>query len=260
MDARLDIGQAGAASTGAPWIIPDSDAATPAVFGSASGLAEPTAHVTTATPNLLIGKSLGRHQLSYAVVKRCMDLVLASAALVAFAPVMLLIALVNRLDSPGPVIFKQTRIGRDGHPFVIYKFRTMRPDRRRAQLPFVGPDRRIRHKDPNDPRITRVGRVLRRTSLDELPQLWNVIRGEMSLVGPRPELPEIVEWYEPWQHQRHVVRPGLTGWWQISGRSNCPMHEHTELDIYYVEHMGFRLDMLILARTVRVALSGFGAF
>ncbi len=115
-------------------------------------------------------------------------------------------------------------------------------------------------KARNDPRVTRVGRFLRRTSLDELPQLFNVLRGDMSLVGPRPELPEIVATYEAWQHDRHRVLPGLSGWWQIHGRSDKPMHQHTELDIYYVSHVSFLLDVYILLRTLVVVIAGRGAF
>jgi lipopolysaccharide/colanic/teichoic acid biosynthesis glycosyltransferase len=116
------------------------------------------------------------------------------------------------------------------------------------------------HKIKDDPRVTRVGRLIRRTSIDELPQLINVIRGEMSLIGPRPELPQIVRDYEPWMHRRHLVRPGLTGWWQVRGRSDLPMHEHTDLDIYYVEHVSWRLDLRILKQTVRIVVCGLGAY
>jgi lipopolysaccharide/colanic/teichoic acid biosynthesis glycosyltransferase len=125
---------------------------------------------------------------------------------------------------------------------------------------FKAADGTWRHKMPDDPRVTRAGRLLRRTSVDEWPQLINVIRGQMSLVGPRPELPNIVKTYEPWQHLRHLVRPGMTGWWQVQGRSDLPMHEHTELDLYYVKHVSFRLDLQITARTVGVVLRGLGAF
>jgi lipopolysaccharide/colanic/teichoic acid biosynthesis glycosyltransferase len=193
-------------------------------------------------------------------LKRALDLLLASVALAGLLPLLLLVALAVRLEDGGPALFRQVRVGRYGRPFVVYKFRTMRPDRRTAARPFAGPDRRQRHKSPRDPRVTRVGRLLRATSLDELPQLLNVVRGEMSLVGPRPELPEIVVRYAPWQHQRHLVRPGLTGWWQINGRSERPMHEHTELDLYYVAHLSFGLDARILLRTVRVILARTGAF
>ncbi len=138
--------------------------------------------------------------------------------------------------------------------------RTMIPDRRKERLPFGETDCRQRHKTPNDPRLTRVGKFLRRTSIDELPQLLNVVRGQMSLVGPRPELPEITERYAAWRHRRHLVRPGLTGWWQVQGRSDLPMHENTELDLYYVEHGSFRLDLRIVLRTFHILFSRKGAF
>jgi lipopolysaccharide/colanic/teichoic acid biosynthesis glycosyltransferase len=136
----------------------------------------------------------------------------------------------------------------------------MIPDRRRNNLPYDGPERRIRHKSRTDPRVTRLGKLLRSTSIDELPQLVNVLLGDMSLVGPRPELPAIVAGYAPWQHQRHLVRPGITGWWQVRGRSDFPMHEHTELDIYYVAHKSLWFDLRILFETVRTVLVRSGAF
>jgi len=192
--------------------------------------------------------------------KRCLDVALAAIALVCTSWLMALLALLVRLDSPGPAIFRQTRIGRGGKPFTVYKFRTMRVDPSGELRLFRTEDGRYVHKIKDDPRVTRVGRFLRRTSLDELPQLWNVLRGEMSLVGPRPELPQIVRCYEPWQHARHIVRPGITGWWQISGRSHLPMHEHTEYDLYYVEHLSFWLDVKILLRTLWITVRGVGAF
>ena len=189
--------------------------------------------------------------------KRFIDVAVALVLLIAVAAGLLLIAIVIRLDSPGPVLFRQTRIGKCGRPFVIYKFRSMFHNSRTAAANPCS-DRSLKAR--NDPRVTRVGRLLRRTSLDELPQLFNVLRGDMSLVGPRPELPEIVATYEPWQHDRHRVLPGLSGWWQIHGRSDKPMHQHTELDIYYVRHVSFLLDVYILLRTLVVVLAGRGAF
>jgi lipopolysaccharide/colanic/teichoic acid biosynthesis glycosyltransferase len=133
-------------------------------------------------------------------------------------------------------------------------------DRRTFLRRSFADDRRRTHKSRWDPRVTRVGRILRRTSLDELPQLWNVLKGEMSLVGPRPELPQIVMRYEEWQHARHLVTPGLTGWWQVNRDGKRLMHEATELDLYYVQNQGFTLDFAILLRTVRVVLLGTGSF
>lgn len=194
------------------------------------------------------------------VFKRWLDLVIASLTLVALSPLLAAVALAIRADSRGPAIFRQVRIGKAGNPFTIYKFRTMTVDHGPGFRTFLAPDGDYQHKIPDDPRITRVGHVLRQTSLDELPQLLNVVRGEMSLVGPRPELPELVYRYAPWQHRRHLVRPGLTGWWQIHGRGNQPMHAHTELDLYYVRRMSFKLDAAIVFRTFRVVFSRSGAF
>jgi lipopolysaccharide/colanic/teichoic acid biosynthesis glycosyltransferase len=193
------------------------------------------------------------------VLKRWIDLLIASVLIVILAPVMLLIALAIWLDIRGPVIYRQRRIGRYGVPFTVYKFRTMIPDRRKAMQPYPGPERRKVHKSATDPRVTRIGKIMRRTSLDELPQLFNVLRGEMSLVGPRPELPEIVIRYEPWQHIRHLVLPGITGWWQTRGTCGL-MHEHTDLDIYYVQHVSLAMDIRILLGTVRALVSRAGAF
>jgi len=194
--------------------------------------------------------------------KRAIDIVLASIALILLLPPLALIALIIVCDSAGPALFRQERIGKGGRPFVMLKFRTMVADRRARD---AGPpkglgERRRVHKSPEDPRITAVGRFLRRSCLDELPQLWNVLGGSMSLVGPRPELPEIVARYEPWQHLRHVVAPGITGWWQIERDGVHLMHEATELDLFYLEHWSIGLDLQILARTVVIVLRGVGAF
>lgn len=196
----------------------------------------------------------------YPLVKRAGDLVVAGVAVVGFSPIFALAALAIWCESRGSVIFWQARVGKDGTLFTMYKFRTMIPDRRAMRVPYRGSERRVRHKTKSDPRVTRVGKILRRTSIDELPQLFNVLRGEMSLIGPRPELPQIVERYAPWQHLRHRVKPGMTGWWQVQGRSDLPMHEHTELDVYYVTHQSFALDMMILFRTFRAVLRRSGAF
>ena len=193
-------------------------------------------------------------------IKRAIDVAVAVVALLLGAPLLLLIAVAIRLDSPGPAVFRQERVGRGGRSFTVLKFRTMRADPSGKLRLFRGADGRLAHKVRHDPRVTRVGRFLRATSLDELPQLVNVLRGEMSLVGPRPELVPIVAGYAPWQHRRHAVRPGLTGWWQVCGRSDRPMHEHTELDLHYVDNVSLGFDLLILVRTVRVVLLGKGAF
>jgi lipopolysaccharide/colanic/teichoic acid biosynthesis glycosyltransferase len=204
-------------------------------------------------------QALGRILYS-TVFKRVLDVMAAATMLVMLTPLLILVALIIRLESPGQVIYRQARVGRNGVPFTIYKFRTMIPDRRKQPAPIPGEDRRKRHKSERDPRVTGVGRFLRRSSIDELPQLFNILKGDMSFVGPRPELPQIVENYQDWQLQRHLVTPGLSGWWQVVGRSDLPMHEHTDLDIYYVENQSFTLDAKIVLLTFRALLSRGGAF
>jgi exopolysaccharide biosynthesis polyprenyl glycosylphosphotransferase len=196
------------------------------------------------------------------VVKRIFDLVIATATLLLLWPVMLIIAIAIKLDSPGPAILKQERVGENGRIFTVYKFRSMVQDADKMLNDVIQrtDDGAIIHKRPDDPRITRVGRFIRRTSLDELPQLFNVVKGDMSMVGPRPELPFIVENYESWQHKRFAVQPGITGWWQINGRSDKPMHMHTEDDLYYISHYSPLLDLQILFKTVGVVLRGKGAY
>lgn len=184
------------------------------------------------------------------------DRVVASIGLVVLSPLIGLIALLVRRTLGSPVLFRQERVGLRGEPFGIVKFRTMRPDRRGSGQPArtlpVPEDRRKTHKTPADPRHTPLGRVLRAWHLDELPQLIHVSRGDMSLVGPRPELVGVVERYEPWQHRRHAVRPGLTGLWQISEAAGSPgeMHKHTALDIEYVDTVSWWNDLKILVLTI----------
>lgn len=191
-------------------------------------------------------------------MKPIVDLIGAGVLLVLLLPVLLAVASAVRVKLGRGTIYRQERMGRDGKPFVMYKFRTMRPDRRRAQGPFEGPDRRISHKRDDDPRHTPVGRFLRRSSLDELPQLWNVVKGNMSLVGPRPELPHVVARYEPWQHQRHRVKPGLTGFWQVSERAGGLAYEGVDLDIQYLRQLSLWTDLRVLLRTVPVTLRRTG--
>ncbi len=194
------------------------------------------------------------------VLKRGFDVVVASVLLFAVLPIVLTVALAVRLGLGSPVLFRQQRLGRNGKPFFVLKFRTMDRDRRRrmAAATWDGEDRRRTHKTDHDPRHTGVGRFLRRTSLDELPQLWNVVRGDMSLVGPRPELVEVAARYAPWQHGRHVVRPGITGLWQITARGDTPMHEATHIDLEYVAALSWRTDLSILLRTPLAVLRRSG--
>jgi exopolysaccharide biosynthesis polyprenyl glycosylphosphotransferase len=196
------------------------------------------------------------------MVKRAFDLVAGTLFQIFMLPIMTGIAIAIRLDSPGPALFKQIRVGENGRLFGMYKFRTMVQDaeQRLGEVLQHDENGNLIHKFPDDPRITRVGHFLRRTSLDEVPNIFNVLRGEMSLVGPRPELPMLVENYQPWQHKRFAVPQGMTGWWQINGRSDKPMHLHTEDDLYYVQHYSLWLDIKILIKTVWVWLRGRGAY
>jgi len=194
--------------------------------------------------------------------KRISDIVFSLIGLILFFPLMLLIALAIKLDSPGPVLFKQIRVGKGGQKFVFYKFRSMHQGAEEEQPKLtdldevVGPTFKIR----NDPRCTRVGRILRRTSLDELPQLYNVLRGEMSLVGPRPALPSEVEQYKEWHRRRLEISPGITGLWQVSGRSELTFDEMCLLDIYYLENWSPLLDLKIALKTIPAVITGTGAY
>jgi exopolysaccharide biosynthesis polyprenyl glycosylphosphotransferase len=196
------------------------------------------------------------------LLKRTLDVLLAGAGLVLLAPLWGLIALVVRLDSPGPILFCQERVGRGGAHFILLKFRSMRQDADQVVKELLvfneatGPLFKMR----KDPRLTRIGRFLRRWSLDELPQLWNVLRGDMSLVGPRPPLPREVDQYEPWQLRRLEAAPGLTGLWQVSGRSELSFDEMVMLDLYYIENWSLALDLRILLRTLPAVFRGGGAY
>ncbi len=185
-----------------------------------------------------------------AVAKRLLDLVLCSFALLLTAPIFLIAAVLIRRDSPGPVFYRQSRIGKDGAPFRMFKFRTM--------YTHLSGDA-VAPSSPDDPRITPVGRYLRRYSLDELPQLLNVLFGEMSMVGPRPEMPFIVATYGPLQRERLRAKPGITGLWQISYARNEAIHENIDYDIYYVEHRSLLLDVVILFLTMFAVVKGTGA-
>ncbi len=187
-----------------------------------------------------------------AALKRALDLLLGGAGCVLGAPLLALAALAIRLESPGHAIYRQTRVGRDGRAFQIYKLRTMV---RGAE--FTGAGLAIQE---GDERITRVGALLRRASLDELPNLWNVVRGEMSIVGPRPTVQVQVDQYTARQRGRLAVKPGITGWAQVNGRASLPWSERIELDLWYVEHWSLWLDLRILARTARLVLRGEGLY
>ncbi len=196
------------------------------------------------------------------LLKRGFDLVVGSLLLLLSALPMLLIAIAIKLDSRGPSIFRQERIGENGRVFGMYKFRTMVADAevRQVEVNEDLQDDEVLHKRPDDPRVTNVGHFLRRYSLDELPQLMNVLKGDMSLVGPRPEMPWLVDRYESWQRKRFAVPQGITGWWQINGRSDKPMHLNTEDDLYYVYNYSLWLDIQILLKTPLAVFRGVGAF
>jgi exopolysaccharide biosynthesis polyprenyl glycosylphosphotransferase len=203
--------------------------------------------------------------------KRISDLVIAAVTLALLSPFWLLIALLIKFDSKGPVLYTQERVGMDGRIFLVYKFRTMRMDadseiHREYQRKFiaghaeanVGDEDSPAYKLRDDPRITRVGRILRRLSLDEVPQLFNVLRGDMSIVGPRPPIPYEVEAYELRHRKRLDMKPGLTGLWQVSGRNRLPFEEMVKLDLFYIENWSLLFDLKIIMRTVMVMLRGDG--
>ena len=194
--------------------------------------------------------------------KRCLDVLVALVLLVVASPLLVAVALVVAATSDGPVLFRQERVGVDGRRFTLWKFRTMHvsgvPDR--SALRSDRSDRGPLFKMADDPRVTGVGRVLRRHSIDELPQLWNVLRGDMSLVGPRPALPDEVACYNDLARRRLLVKPGLTGPWQVGGRSDLSWRQGLELDLHYVDHACLRYDLRVLLATVRVVLRPVGAY
>jgi exopolysaccharide biosynthesis polyprenyl glycosylphosphotransferase len=196
------------------------------------------------------------------VVKEFFDRLGAALLLVLLSPVLVAVALCIRRDSPGPVFFRQVRVGRDGQHFLIYKFRSMYLDAeaRLAEIQHLNEYDGVLFKVRNDPRVTPVGRWLRRLSLDEVPQLFNVLRGDMSLVGPRPPLPEEVAVYPDDMRRRLAVKPGMTGLWQVSGRSDLPWEEAVRLDLRYVENWSLSLDLVILMRTVAAVTRSSGAY
>ena len=200
-------------------------------------------------PSLDMRKTSG--DLIYRTLKRTMDLMIATVGCVIFLPLWIIIGIAIKLDSPGPIIFKQERVGGHGKRFVLWKFRTM----------YHGvKNQEFAPKNLKDKRVTRVGRFLRKTSLDEVPQFWNVLIGNMAIVGPRPEMPFIVDKYTEWQKRRLDVKPGITGLWQILGRKDLPLHENIEYDFYYIKNKSLFLDIVIIMKTFTVIISGKGAY
>ena len=195
--------------------------------------------------------------------KRLMDILVSAPLLVLLFPLLLLVALAIRLEDPGPALFKQTRVGRWGKLFTIWKFRSMYTDaeaRKEALLARSDMAGSVRFKMKDDPRITRVGRIIRKTSIDELPQLWNVLKGDMTLVGPRPTMPSETDRYSLWERRRLEVIPGLTCIWQVSGRSDIPFDRQVELDVEYILSQSLWTDIKLLLKTIPVLLLGKGAY
>jgi lipopolysaccharide/colanic/teichoic acid biosynthesis glycosyltransferase len=200
----------------------------------------------------------------YPAIKRWLDVVIASIMFIVLAPVMAAVALAIRLDSPGPIIFRQTRVGKNHRPFTFYKFRSMyhKADVSVHQAfvcGLINGQQSKTYKMTGDKRITRVGAFIRKTSLDELPQLINILNGDMTLVGPRPPIPYEVAAYQEWHHRRLAVTPGLTGLWQVRGRSLVSFDDMVKMDIDYVRQRSLALDLILLIQTIPVVLSGRGA-
>lgn len=194
----------------------------------------------------------------YEFVKRIIDILLSILAIIVLSPIFLIVAIAIKLDSSGPVVYSQTRVGKNEKHFKMFKFRSMvinAEDMLKELKPMNEMDGPM-FKIKEDPRITKIGRFIRKTSIDELPQLINILRGEMSIVGPRPSLPSEVEEFEPWMMERFVVKPGLTCFWQVSGRNNIPFRKWMELDIKYVKERNLWLDMKLVLKTVKVVFNG----
>ena len=246
LDANAGVAINGGA---APWEFDASHAGTSDVVLQTADSLIASRFREIATESGVLGRATW-----YRFAKRSLDISASLLLLAALSPLLLLIALIVRLDSDGSVLFVQQRVGQRGRIFGMLKFRTMFSDQ---SYLLDGPV----HKHDRDPRVTRVGRFLRATSLDEVPQLINVVRGDMSLVGPRPEIVEIaLKHYEPWQYLRLLVPQGMTGWWQVTGRSTKLMRQNTGDDLYYVERASFWFDLKILALTLRAVIRREGAF
>ena len=187
----------------------------------------------------------------YLFSKRVTDIFLSAIGLILLSPILLIVAIAIRIDSKGPIIFKQDRVGKDGKIFSMYKFRSMRvnAEELKTKLETKNEMSGPMFKMKNDPRITKVGRFIRKTSIDELPQLINVIKGDMSLVGPRPSLPKEVEQFSPWMLERLKVKPGITCYWQVMGRNNIAFEEWMKLDVKYVHEMNYWLDIKLIFKT-----------
>lgn len=202
--------------------------------------------------NMKTGDFVNKNQKKfYEVIKRLIDIIASICGLIILFPILVMVAIVIKIESKGPIIFSQDRVGLNGSKFKMYKFRSMIVDAERykekllEQNEMNGPMFKIK----NDPRVTKVGKFIRRTSIDELPQLLNILKGDMSLVGPRPSLPKEVEKFSPWMLERLNVKPGLTCYWQISGRNDIQFEDWMKLDIKYVKERGILLDLRLVIRT-----------
>lgn len=200
--------------------------------------------------NTMNGNIEGKSKI-YLIAKRITDIVCSLAGLIVLSPILLITAIAIKMDSKGPIFFKQDRVGKDERIFSMYKFRSMvvNAEELKKSLEKENEMSGPMFKMKKDPRITRVGRFIRKTSIDELPQLVNVIKGDMSLVGPRPSLPKEVEQFEPWMKERLTVQPGITCFWQVSGRNNIPFKEWMELDVKYVRERSYLLDLKLIFKT-----------
>ncbi len=194
----------------------------------------------------------------YEFLKRIIDILMSVLSLIVLSPVFIIIAIAIKLDSSGPIVYSQTRVGKNGKHFKMFKFRSMiiNAEEMLTELKPMNEMDGPMFKIKEDPRITRIGRFIRRTSIDELPQLINILRGEMSIVGPRPSLPSEVKEFESWMMERFVVKPGLTCFWQVSGRNNIPFHKWMELDIKYVKERNLWLDVKLVFKTIKVVIKG----
>lgn len=203
-----------------------------------------------------------KNYLMYSILKSLFDKILSALAILLTSPLLLLIAVAIKIDDPGPAIYKQTRVGKDRRTFTMYKFRSMHvnADARLEELKHLNEKDGPVFKISNDPRITRVGRFIRKFSLDEFPQFFNVFKGEMSIVGPRPPLVKEVEQYTPYQMQRLNVKPGLTCYWQVSGRSNLSFDEWVKMDIQYIQERSLWVDFKVILKTIPAVLFGRGAY
>ncbi|MBM6940862.1 sugar transferase [Limosilactobacillus coleohominis] len=212
---------------------------------------------------IIIDENKLNHQYGYRITKRLFGIIMSTIALVVISPILLIIGICIKIDDPhGPVFYKQERVGKDGKLFEIFKFRSMvsNADELLEQLRFKNEINGAMFKMKNDPRVTRVGRVIRKYSLDELPQLVNVIKGDMSIVGPRPPLPSEVAKYSKYDKQRLMVTPGATGLWQVGGRNDVDFDTMVQLDLTYIKHRSIWLDLKIMLKTVLIMIKPNGAY